>query len=282
MGVILIPVDFSTTSKKALHYAAKIAQATSKPLKVVHFFDTVVPYGVAYPPSSFIEKASEESLTEISLELKEFTKEISQLKYKELDQELHIHLEVIKGDPIFQTEELCKEGKVDLIVMGTEGSEGFGRWLIGTHTSNVVKKAKCPVFVIPDEAKYRPIKKIAYATDFKTLKDEVVDNLMEWVKRFGAEFHFIHIAHKGEYIDVDEYQNLEEIVDMSKKYDNIKFKIIYDNDILDELEDFAEDNNIDILMMVKRKLSFFQRIFEPSLTQQMTFETEVPLLIFHQ
>jgi nucleotide-binding universal stress UspA family protein len=279
MKKILFPTDFSETSVNAFKYALEVANQFNATITTVHSF--IAPMAMA-TPGVLIQDIVEASEKKEQEEYNLFIRKMHDIAQEEGRMHIEVNNRLEYGLAVDEVVEIAKDEHFDLIVMGTEGSEGFGRWLIGTHTSNVVKKAKCPVLVIPDEAKYRPIKKIAYATDFKNLKEDVLDNLMEWVEKFGAEFHFIHIAHKGEYIDVDEYHNLEEIVEISEKYDNIKFKIIYDNDILEELEDFAEDNGIDVLMMVKRKLSFFQRIFEPSLTQQMTFETEVPLLVFHE
>jgi nucleotide-binding universal stress UspA family protein len=107
-----------------------------------------------------------------------------------------------------------------------------------------------------------------------------LSDLLKWVGVFDAELHFVHVTSKGEYIDSEQYANMAEISDLADRYENVKFKILYDTDVLEELEDYVEEENIDILVMVTHRYSFFKRLFQPSLTKEMAFEAEMPLLVY--
>jgi nucleotide-binding universal stress UspA family protein len=279
MGAILVPVDFSDTSKKALHYAAKIAQATSKPLKVVHFFDTVVPFGVAYPPSSFIERASDESQAKISLELKEFTKDIHQLKYQDVNQELHIHLEVIKGDPIYQTEELCKEGKVDLIVMGTTGASGLAE-IFGTVTYEVISRVTVPVLIVPAQCQVKEIKHIVYATNLGENESDTIDTLRELSEDFDASLTCLHF--NTDYDDFDE--NRKQILDLSKKYaftpiNKLNFELIAKSSVEKGLVEYLDETNVDIITIKPEDRGFLASLFHTSLTKKLAYHSKMPVLV---
>jgi len=41
------------------------------------------------------------------------------------------------------------ELNVDLIVMGTNGTDQISDYFLGTTASNVIKSANCPVLVVP-------------------------------------------------------------------------------------------------------------------------------------
>jgi nucleotide-binding universal stress UspA family protein len=60
---------------------------------------------------------------------------------------------------------LTREQKIDLVIMGMKGSGGFEK-IVGSTTTNVIHKVKSPVLIVPQEAKYKAISNITYASDF--------------------------------------------------------------------------------------------------------------------
>ncbi len=59
---------------------------------------------------------------------------------------------------------LAKEKNADIIVMGMKGAGGLDK-IIGSTTTNVIRKVKVPVLVIPEKATYQAIQHITYAYD---------------------------------------------------------------------------------------------------------------------
>jgi hypothetical protein len=57
------------------------------------------------------------------------------------------------------------------------------------------------------------------------------------------------------------------------------FKIVEGTEISSGIEKFIEENSINIMTMVDRKDTFFERLFNQSITQQMSYKSDVPLLI---
>ncbi len=279
MKKILFPTDFSTTSENAFRYALHIAHRFDACIETMHAY--TVPVAVATPEVLFTDMAA----NVIQIEQEDYNFNIRRMHDIALEEGLmnvQVSHNLESGYPVEEILKMRKRGNFDMIIMGTEGAEGLGRWLQGSHAASVVGKSECPVLVIPSEAKYQPIEKIAYATDFEYLDNEVIDDLLQWVIKFNAELHFVHVNYRREKITLDQYSNMEDIRKMAKDYPNIKFKILHDDSIVDELEGYVDDNNVDMLIMVTHRLPFFQRLFKPSLTKMMTFETEVPLLVYHQ
>lgn len=279
MGTILIPVDFSDTSKKALHYAARIAQATSKPMKVVHFFDTISPLGIASSPSSFLEKASEQSQIEIDLELQEFVKEVKVLKYKNLNQQVHIHAEVIKGDPIYQIDELCKEGEIDLVVMGTTGASGLAE-VFGTVTYEVISRVEIPVLAVPTDCRIKKIEHIVYATDLEEGEEDTVNTLRKLSQDFNATLTCLHF--NTDYSEFDE--DKKRLLDLSEKYaftpiDKLNFELIVESQVEEGLVDYLDKIKADIVAIKPQNRGFIANLFHTSLTKQMTYHSKIPVLV---
>ena len=279
MSAILVPVDFSDTSKKALQYAANIAQASSRPIKVVHFFDTVVPLGIAYPPSSFIEKASNESHHEIEKELAEFVKDIQKMKYKDLDQNLHIHLEVIDGDPIYKIEELSQENKIDLIVMGTTGASGLAE-IFGTVTYEVISRVSVPVLAVPSQSQVKEIKHIVYATDLGEDEEKTINALRVLSEDFDASLTCLHFNTK--YSEFN--QERKRILDLSEKYaftpiNKLNFELVAKSKVEEGLVDYLEEIKADVVAIKPQDRGFIANLFHTSLTKKMAFHGKIPVLV---
>jgi len=278
MKKILFPTDFSTTSENAFRYTLHIAHKFNACVETIHAY--TIPVAIATPEAIF----SDISASIVKIEQEDFNFAIRRMHDIALEEGL-MNVEVSHNlEEGYAVEEILKmqnSGKFDMIIMGTEGAEGFGRWLNGSHAAKVVGKSDCPVLVIPGEAKYRAIKAITYATDFEEMETNMIDDLLQWVIKFNAELHFVHVNYKREKISLDQYYNMEEIRKMAKDYPTIRFKILHDDSVVDELEEYVDDNNIDMLIMVTHRYPFFKRLFKPSLTKMMTFETEIPLLVYH-
>jgi|AntRauTorckE5430_2_1112549.scaffolds.fasta_scaffold01837_4 nucleotide-binding universal stress UspA family protein len=277
MKKILFPTDFSKTSENAFLYALHIAHRFDATISTVHAFTAPV---VATTPMVMVEEMAE--LTE-RFEMQEyqiFNKKLHKIAIEAGFGNVNIDHTLEYGLAVEEIVKMSKKQKFDLIIMGTEGAEGIGKWLYGSHAASVVSKATCPVLIIPSEAKYKKITRIAYATNFENLNDNVIEDLLGWAGKFEAELYFVHVAAKGDYIDSEQYANMAEISYLADRYQNVRFKILYDSSVLEELEDYVVAEKIDMLVMVTHRYPFFKRLFTPSLTKQVAFETEVPLLVY--
>lgn len=277
MKKILFPTDFSKTSENAFRYALQIANQFEASIATVHTFTAPV---VATTPMVMVEEMTELTEQYEMQEYQEFNKKIHQITADLGLGNVRIDHTLEYGLAVEEIVRMSKKEQCDIIIMGTDGDDGFGRWLFGSHATKVMSKSTIPVLIIPNEARYKPIRKIAYATSFEDVNDNIIEDLVSWIGKFDAELTFVHIASKGEFIDAEQYANMSELTNLAERYDNVKFKIIYDNNVLGELENYVEDENFDMLVMVTHRYPFFKRLFNPSLTRQMTFETEIPLLVY--
>lgn len=138
---ILVPVDFSDFSKKALESAAEIAELRGAKITVVHIMvepQTSVPYEV------YIDwkKVREEIATDAVKLLDEM---ISKAGVKGEVEQL-----TVWGEPAGVVNDLAERGEFDLIVMATHGRTGLSRLFLGSVAENVIRHAKCPVLVMRD------------------------------------------------------------------------------------------------------------------------------------
>jgi len=139
---ILLPTDFSTVSEEAAAYALTLARQNKAKLYVLHVVDTSHEAAGFYLPHLSYEKLDKELKTVAADMLGKFASKMFK-GYRNVERH------VLAGEPSKEILKVVKGGAVDLIVMGTYGKEGIDRFFFGSTTERVMRKAGCPVLVIP-------------------------------------------------------------------------------------------------------------------------------------
>ena len=165
--------------------------------------------------------------------------------------------------------------------MGTKGQSERKDTLFGSVTAKVIEDANVPVLAIPEISKYRGINKtnILYATNFDKSDAKAIRKLMTLVYLFDVKIYCIHIG-KEKWDSV----LMEDIKSHFEKHYagyNIESALIEGENVIEELQKFIDEKNIDIIAMTTRQRNFISKFINPSLTKKMLFHTHTPLLVFH-
>lgn len=142
MKTILVPVDFSAVSRRVCDAACNLAHALGARLQLLH---------VVQPPPIMISDVyllSPEQ-TEEMLIAAEQSGEGRLRELGERCEESGIPTQVIRrvGQPV--SEIVARSAKADYIVMGSHGHGAVYDLLVGSTTHGVLKKAPCPVLIVP-------------------------------------------------------------------------------------------------------------------------------------
>ncbi len=136
---LLVPVDFSETSLKAVHYAVKFAEQFGAVLELVHVIEPIV-----YPVE----------LGYMALAQEDEQRRLQQLtdKLEDLARSLHLapraESHVLTGAPWRVIVEEAKTKRADLIIVSTHGYAGLKHVLLGSVAERIVRHAPCPVLVV--------------------------------------------------------------------------------------------------------------------------------------
>lgn len=135
--VILVPIDFSANSERALDYACDLAAKLGSTVRLVHAF--------AAPPKQLQVALSESILENL---VKEHQEELEKLAGARRGRASFGEHTVEVGDPRDTILETVKALGVELIVMGTHGRRGLSRVMMGSVAEDVIRRAPCPVLVV--------------------------------------------------------------------------------------------------------------------------------------
>ena len=136
---ILVPIDFSDCSKKALQYALPFAKEHQAALTLLY----VVPPAYGAAEYGAIDYAQLEASMREGGE-----KELAKLVVDEVRGEVAADTLVRVGSPAREILETARSLPADLIVISTHGRTGLKHVFLGSVAEHVVQRAPCPVFVV--------------------------------------------------------------------------------------------------------------------------------------
>jgi nucleotide-binding universal stress UspA family protein len=282
MKKLLIATDFSATAKHAAEYAYLLA----KQLKAGLFLCNTITVPAEVPMSGMAAWPQGESDTL----LEDSTEELKRLK-AHLEQTDHTDtfrppvdylneagiVRDIVNDSTFKQ-------RVDLIIAGAHHDDVFGTLLLGNHTHELIETCIKPVLIIPNTATFKPIKKIAFATDLvHPEKDlEQLYELITLADVMDAEILLTHIHNTNDH-SMNFEKGIEKfLVEISNKanYPKIYYRIIKQDKVELGLDWLCEHGQIDMLAMVHRKHDFLDSILYGSHTKKMAGHISIPLVVY--
>ena len=138
---ILVPVDFSKDSQRALDVADSLARKFNAAISLVHVLDPIYKQGRFDSPR--LRPLRAEALEDAKAELAK----LAHSRTKESQKTVKHH--VIDGVAHAEIVDFARKTKVDWIVMGSKGRTGMKRLVAGSVAERVVRHAQCPVLIVP-------------------------------------------------------------------------------------------------------------------------------------
>ena len=274
MKTILAPIDYSEVSNNALDYAAELAAFTNAKLVLLHAYHIPLPTGDA-PILMISPKDVEE---ENKQAIKKAEKRIQKITGGKIKVESIAH-EGFATDAILN---VAKEKNADLIVMGITGAGKIAQAVIGSVSTAVMKKANIPVLIIPAKATFSEAKKIVYACDYEKIENHsALEPMWELAHIFGSEIMVFNV--KDSRVQPTTKEAIEGIK-LDHWLGRVKHSYWFseNRDIAEAINDFAKKNKAVMVAMVARKHSFPENLIHKSITKQMAFNTQMPLLSIHE
>lgn len=284
MKKILVPTDFSKHAENAGYYAVEFSKLFGAHVTILHIYS--LPPASVYPP-----------LYSPGFPGKTLSMEEAQLIEQENEKRLLSFRETIckarleHGCTIAQRSDFVSDGindyaeenNIDLIVMGTRGSASKGELFIATTTWDVISSGKTAVLAVPEGVPYKPIKHIAFATDFTDADFATMEYLTHMAEKFDAKVSVIHVKTDGGSLEENQmFDWFEEKTREQNPYQNMEFVLLEHGDVQQALNDYFHKNDVGMIALVNRKRQLFERLFHRSLTKKFAYHSDIPLLAFSE
>lgn len=140
LSTILVPVDFSDASRKALDSAIEIARGTGARLELVFAQEVLTYRGVRYE-EILSPDARKQEREHAEATLKEWHAVAHQAGVPSRER-------VVDGDPRHVILKTAEEVGADLIVLGSKGRSRLAELLMGSVAHEVARSAPCSVLLV--------------------------------------------------------------------------------------------------------------------------------------
>jgi nucleotide-binding universal stress UspA family protein len=270
MKSILIPTDFSVNAGYAVNYGSCMASAINDSVMLFNTFQLPLIVDAGVLPAYTIDhwqKENEKGLQKIASQL--------QKSHDGLD----VGMETRLGFADEEIKSMAVSGKYDMIVIGSKGAGKSDKAGFGNVANDIVRDSNIPVLVIPPGFTYKPLKKIALACHKdQVLTGGVIAFITAFVNLFNAQLHIVDVVKKLPVNLLEPEDDTHKIKAHFTEF-NPPVHIVEDDELAHGINQFAEENDIGMIIMILEKHSFFERLFMRTHTGNLAKETHGPLLI---
>ncbi len=188
MKTILIPVDFSQESEKALSVAATIAKRIPAKLVLTHMMEI---------DNNTFSQVATDGVTKALYNSKLAAKRFDEFQDND-------YLEDIIIEPLIQNHinfnnisSLADDISADLIIMGSSGSSGISEIIVGSNTEKVVRSANVPVLVVKKNGLHFSSDTILFVSDFNQESISAYHRIMNLAQILRAQVSYLYINLPG-------------------------------------------------------------------------------------
>lgn len=262
---IIVPIDFSETATNAYAYARGLAKIYNSEILLVH-----------------VEKEKRKSnKNTIKYRLEKFAEDYPKEDGTVLS-EVKVKKYVFFGEAIGTIVKMAKEEEALMIVIGLKKDHPVFEKIMGSFSSVIAQQANCPVILVPEGYPFKLFRNIMYATSLDSTDPKMVKQITDFASTYLATLHFITVNKGGdENIELIEDQIFNQLFEKSDPPFAFNLASIKAVNIVKGINQYATENNIDLIVMVNKNRGLFTSISGESITHEMTFSLKHPMMVYH-
>ena len=260
MKKILVPVGSSKNAQSHLQYAVDFAKAFGAKVYVVQVFNVYTKAGTMIKVDHILERESREFLNS----------HVAKIDSKGVE----VITRTLKGKLIDTIELICKNSKIDLILLEPRINSIKDEVYLGKTSGKIVKQTNIPALIVPEGYKFRPIIYVLMALKSAIIKK---DNALVPLKIVKDQFKSIvnlllvrtPYHNEGDFEINDELKSL--ITNTTFSENGTTFQGVLEH---------YKDNDPDLLCVVRRKRGFFVKLWEKNTILKKDFQSStLPVLV---
>lgn len=266
-NTIVLATDFSPAAQNAADYAVHLAAHLNCSLHVLHTY--IIPFAYTDSPVPLLNIDEMQKIAEDSM-----LAEMDRLK--SVHASVPITHAILPGDLMECLAEVIADSKPDLIVMGTSGQGGKG-FFWGSMAINALRDLSTAVLVIPQAVQWRNIAQICLAADYKQPPSiTTLKQVQHWVEDLSAQLAVV-------YVSKSEAPNIQPPAQFINELEAIPvhYHSLTGEQIEATVAAFAEQQQVDWLVVLPKKYGFFQNLFHSSRTKLLGQVSKIPILALH-
>jgi nucleotide-binding universal stress UspA family protein len=272
MRTIIAATDFSAAASNACNYAADMAIALQNDLLLVHVYQEPSVY-TAVPLVFTREEMRRQAAVNIT--------QLQQKLTRKAAGKIKVEIALSAGSFFQVLQSVCEKSNPYAVVMGSHGTTTPDRSASSSHTIQTMKNLEWPVIAVPPGNSFSGIKKIGLACDFDQVGDSFpLEEIALLVRDFKAALHILDTSRQQVFTKNGSYES--EKVQQSLKSLHPGYHFVNNQHTDDAIIHFAENNHIDLLMVLPKRLSLIDKLLHRNSTRNLVLHSHVPVMALQQ
>jgi hypothetical protein len=286
MGTNLLLLDSYKDIKGLIDYAFAFSNLSGRNLKIVYVFDfdwmkqtfMVGSVGTVGPQLASIEKNAKREYEVAEAKIREIAAEY--LKEHSVKIPFEIHISELNRIDLVKDEVEKNPGLILLLSNYQTYSEASGG-MVGYP--NLIEHIDCPAMVIPEKTEVTKIKSVVYASDYHPEDINSLKHLFALMKNSDdLNITILHNEKQIHFGDKLKWTGFREVMSKETGIENLEFCLKSKKDMITAIMEYAEEKDINLLVILKEKKGFFEDIFSSSEAKSVLTQFHKPVLVYQE
>jgi len=271
MKTIIAATDFTKASWNALRFAAEMAIDFNTDLLIVHATHIPVVSDVYFDLRMTMDDWKAEDQIQMDKLLERMRKKYGHAL------RIQSKLKIGFGPDVIR--DTVKGGKIGAVVMGISHTDKFNQVVFGSTGTDLAGTVNCPVVIVPEKARYKQWKTIAFAFDQQHIPvGKALKVLFEVAELHESKLHFVNVMDTP-FIEGDD----SSLKPLYKQFQGVDYKTHFlpyrPNMVEEAILEWVRRHKASLLVMVARQHNILWRMFNERMTKKIAFASKVPLVV---
>lgn len=276
---ILVPVDFTDKTTKALSVAKSIALSTGAEIALIHVVKAALTVyldelGVYKSKSQAGQKFLEEVIAKNEKKMDKFVRNMSSEGIK-----ISYKLKVDSSPD--KIAELVAEEGFDLTIVGNYEHQRFDEFLKRTHPERIAKLAMNPVITVnQDMVDFKPAK-IMIPTNLEDNCNQKMDALLQFAEKFDSELQFVFINTPAFFHTSPQIRKKSRIWFEQHGLKGHEIKVFNTKQLQKGLLNAADFFESDMIALFSKHTETIKDLIKGNITEYLITRSDIPVMTFN-
>ncbi len=276
MKKILVPTDFSEQAGFAVDFAAKLTKKMEAELILLHVVEDASVTSVHYTGEVDLPDMQDRLFILKLIEKTKVSLNDTIVKYEGVN----IKQEIRIGNPYHSVKDIISEQNVDLVVMGTRGTNTLAEVIVGSNAEKVVRHAQCPVITLRESVEEVDFDNIVFATGLYDKDDTCMKVVKSFQTFFNAKIHVVRVNTPNNF-EADRI-SLPALQEYAEKcgFENYETHVYNDASEEEGIVHFADFIKADMIAMATHGRTGLAHIFTGSIAEDVVNHAKRPVMTY--